>query len=139
MVPNKWKDDSDVWAALLANMPVMATVRNLGKMTQVGLLKTFLHRRVQTVLERFSADAIQGSRIHPIQILMALTTYRSGKGVKGSLTWEPVPQIVDSLDAAFYMAFDNVEPSHKNTLLALDISGSMDRRYCSGLRRTDAA
>ncbi|MDE0084439.1 MAG: TROVE domain-containing protein [Candidatus Poribacteria bacterium] len=124
MVPNQWKDDPDVWAALLANMPVMATVRNLGKMTQVGLLKPFAPE-VQTVLERLSAEAIQRSLIHPIQILMALTTYKSGKGVKGSLTWEPVPQIVEGLDAAFYMAFDNVEPSQKNTFLALDVSGSM--------------
>ena len=27
MVPNEWKDDPDVWAALLAHMPVIATVR----------------------------------------------------------------------------------------------------------------
>ena len=68
MVPNQWKDDINVWAALLANMPVMATVRNLGKMTQVGLLKPF-SPEVQTVLERLSAKAIQRSLIHPIQIL----------------------------------------------------------------------
>ncbi len=141
MVPNEWKDDPDVWAALLVNMPVMATVRNLGKMTQVGLLKPFVPE-VQTVLERFSADAIQHSRIHPIQILMALTTYRSGTGVRGSLSWEPVPQIVDVLDAAFYMAFDNVEPSEKNTFLALDVSGSMTRSTvagCEGLTPRNAS
>ncbi len=143
MVPNQWKDDINVWAALLANMPVMATVRNLGKMTQVGLLKPFAPE-VQIVLDRLSANAIQRSLIHPIQILMALTTYRSGSGVRGSLTWEPVPQIVEGLDAAFYMAFDNVEPSHKNTFLALDVSGSMKGGIvagCQGLtpRRASAA
>ena len=131
MVPNEWKNDVDVWAALLANMPVMATVRNLGKMTQVGLIKPFA-ASVQTVLDRLTADAIKRSLIHPIQILMALTTYRSGKGVRGNLTWEPVPQIVDALDTAFYMAFDNVEPSGKNTLLALDVSGSMGAGTVAG-------
>ena len=141
MVPNQWKDDINVWAALLANMPVMATVRNLGKMTQVGLLKPFAPE-VEAVLERLSANAIQRSLIHPIQILMALTTYRSGAGVRGSLTWEPVPQIVESLDAAFYMAFDNVEPSHKNTFLALDVSGSMKGGIvagCQGLTPRNAS
>jgi 60 kDa SS-A/Ro ribonucleoprotein len=141
MVPNQWKDDINVWAALLVNMPVMATVRNLGKMTQVGLLKPFAPE-VQTVLDRLSAKAIQRSLIHPIQIMMALTTYRSGTGVKGSLTWEPVPQIVESLDAAFYMAFDNVEPSHKNTFLALDVSGSMKGGIvagCQGLTPRNAS
>lgn len=141
MVPNEWKDDPVVWAALLDNMPVIATVRNLGKMTQVGLIKPFASA-VQTVLERLSADAIKRSLIHPIQILMALITYRSGKGVRGSLTWEPVPQIVDALDAAFYMAFDNVEPSGKNTLLALDVSGSMGSGTvagCQGLTPRNAS
>lgn len=141
MVPNEWKDEPDIWAALLANMPVMATVRNLGKMTQVGLLKPFAPE-VQTVLKRLSADAIQRSLIHPIQILMALTTYRSGKGVRGSLTWDPVPQIVDGLDAAFYMAFDNIEPSQKNTFLALDVSGSMQSGAvagCQGLTPRNAS
>lgn len=141
MVPNEWKDDVEVWAALLENMPVMATVRNLGKMTQVGLIKPFASA-VQTVLERLSSDAIKRSLIHPIQILMALITYRSGKGVRGNLTWEPVPQIVDALDAAFYMAFDNVEPSGKNTLLALDVSGSMGAGTvagCQGLTPRNAS
>ncbi len=133
MVPNVWKDETDVWAALLANMPVMATVRNLGKMTQVGLLKPYA-QEVQTVLDRLSADVIKRSLIHPIQILMALITYRSGKGVRGSLTWQPVPQIVDALDAAFYMAFDNIEPSEKNTLLALDVSGSMGSGTVAGCK-----
>ncbi len=141
MVPNDWKNEIQVWAALLTNMPVMATVRNLGKMTQIGLLKPFAPE-VQTVLERLSDDAIKRSLIHPIQILIALITYRSGKGDKGSLTWEPVPQIIDALDAAFYMAFDNVEPSEKNMLLALDVSGSMGRGVvagCNGLTPRNAS
>ena len=58
------------------------------------------------------------------------------------MTWEPVPQIVESLDAAFYMAFDNVEPSHKNTFLALDVSGSMKSGTvagCQGLTPRNAS
>lgn len=141
MVPNQWKDDVAIWAALLENMPVIATVRNLGKMTQVGLLKPFA-TEIQTVLNRLNADAIKKSLIHPIQILMALTTYRSGKGMRGSLTWEPVPQIIDALDSAFYMAFDNIEPSQKNTFLALDVSGSMASGMvagCQGLSPRNAS
>ena len=124
MVPNEWKDNPEVWAALLENMPLIATVRNLSKMTQIGLLKPYTPE-VQIILDRLNSVNIKESLIHPIQILMALTTYQSGKGVRGSLTWEPIPQIVECLNAAFYMAFDNVQPSGKNTFLALDISGSM--------------
>jgi 60 kDa SS-A/Ro ribonucleoprotein len=36
-----------------------------------------------------------------------------------------VPQVTDALNAAFYTAFENVEPTGRRVLLALDISGSM--------------
>ena len=42
-------------------------------------------------------------------------------------------QIVDALDAAFYTAFENVEPTGKRLLLALDVSGSMARRRVAGV------
>ena len=45
--------------------------------------------------------------------------------MRGKHTWTPVGQIVDALDAAFYTAFENVEPTGKRLLLALDVSGSM--------------
>ena len=37
-----------------------------------------------------------------------------------------MPQVVDALDAAFYAAFANVEPTGKRWLLALDVSSSME-------------
>ncbi len=36
-----------------------------------------------------------------------------------------VASVVNALDAAFYAAFGNVEPTGKRTMLALDVSGSM--------------
>ena len=68
---------------------------------------------------------IRKARVHPIALLAALRTYASGRGVRGRGTWAPVPQLVDALDAAFYTAFENVEPTGKRFLLALDVSGSM--------------
>ena len=41
--------------------------------------------------------------------------------------------IVDALDAAFYTAFENVEPTGKRLLLALDVSGSMDGGEVAGV------
>jgi 60 kDa SS-A/Ro ribonucleoprotein len=40
-----------------------------------------------------------------------------------------VPSVVAALDRAFYMAFANVESSGKRTMVALDVSGSMDSRF----------
>ena len=44
-----------------------------------------------------------------------------------------MPAIVDALDAAFYTAFENVEPTGKRFLLALDVSGSMTRGSVAGV------
>jgi 60 kDa SS-A/Ro ribonucleoprotein len=57
--------------------------------------------------------------------LLALTTYAAGHGVRGSLTWTPVPQILESLQEAFYLSFDNVVGTGKRHYLGLDVSGSM--------------
>jgi 60 kDa SS-A/Ro ribonucleoprotein len=58
-------------------------------------------------------------------VLMALRTYASGRGLRGRNTWTPVQQVVDALDAAFYTAFDNVQPTGQRLLLGVDCSGSM--------------
>ena len=65
------------------------------------------------------------ARIHPIAVLGALATYGSGHGARGQHSWEPVPEILNALDEAFYLSFENVEPAGKRLVLALDVSGSM--------------
>ncbi len=69
-------------------------------------------------------------------MLLASDVYESGHGLKGSLTWQPVQQITAALEAAFYAAFDAVEPTGKRHLLALDVSGSMDCSYLAGTHLT---
>jgi 60 kDa SS-A/Ro ribonucleoprotein len=63
--------------------------------------------------------------VHPIALLAALRTYASGRGARGRGEWAPVREVVDALDAAFYVAFGNVEPAGTRLLLALDVSDSM--------------
>ncbi len=115
----------DVWAQLLQDMPATATIRNLGKMTSIGLLAP-LSAGTKLVVEKFSDRAwLRKARVHPLTILVALEQYRQGRGDKGSLTWQPVQQILDALDGAFYAAFDTIEPTGKNILIAVDCSASM--------------
>ena len=40
-IPTQWLNELEVWDALLQRMPLTALVRNLGKMTAVGLVKPF--------------------------------------------------------------------------------------------------
>jgi 60 kDa SS-A/Ro ribonucleoprotein len=132
-VPTQWLDDARVWEALLARMPLGALVRNLATMTRVGLL-TPLGAATRTVVARLAdRERLLQARLHPIGVLAALMTYAAGHGAKGRHSWTPVGAVVDALDAAFYAAFRAVEPSGTRTLLALDVSGSMDTGVVAGV------
>src|SRR4051812_9899931 len=115
----------EVWAALLERMPMTALIRNLATMTRVGVLAPGSDGVKAAVAQLGDAERIRKARVHPIAVLAALRTYAAGHGVRGRGRWNPVREVVDALDAAFYTAFGNVEPTGKRLLLALDVSGSM--------------
>ncbi len=132
-IPTQWLKDPKVWNALLPSLPVTATIRNLGRLTNLGVLAP-LSRNSQLVAARLTnADALRKARVHPLQVLSALTTYQSGHGVRGRLSWTPVTKVVDALDTAFYQSFGNVNPINKRLVLALDVSGSMSWPTIAGV------
>lgn len=135
-VPTQFLQDRDVWNALLHaghGMPMTALLRNLGKMTSIGLLKGG-NQATHTVVRRLrDRTALQRARVHPLQVLVALRTYSAGKGVRGSLTWRPVDDICRALDEAFELSFQSLRPSGARTLLAIDVSGSMQWGLCAGM------
>ena len=132
MVPTEHLKSPGVWEALLAKMPAHAMVRSLGRMGATGLLAP-LSEASKTVVARLGdRDVLRNARLHPIAILTALLTYKSGHGQKGSLSWTVIPQIVDALNEAFYMAFEYVEPTGKNFFLGVDVSGSMTAGTVAG-------
>ncbi len=114
----------DVWQALIPNMPVGAVIRNLGRMTSLGVLDSHT-AEVKKVTEILSEENIQRARIHPITLLSAFKAYTEGQGFKGSTKWTPVQRVIDALDAAFYYSFKNVRTSNKRILMGVDISASM--------------
>ena len=124
-IPTQWLNEIEVWDALLQRMPLTALARNLGKMTAVGLVKPFSEAAGLIVRKLGDGTLLKRARIHPLAVLIAQKVYAQGRGEKGGLTWQPVPKIIDALDAAFYATFKNVEPCGKPVLLALDVSGSM--------------
>jgi 60 kDa SS-A/Ro ribonucleoprotein len=132
-VPTEMKRHPEVWGALLPEMGLTAMLRNLGKMTEVGLLGAFSDAERQVVSRLEEGEALRAARVHPLQILVALRTYAQGHGEKGKLTWKPRQRIVDALDGAFYRAFQAIAPTNARTLLALDVSGSMAGGLIAGL------
>ncbi len=127
-VPNELKGHPEIWEALLPHMGQTALLRNLAKMTSVGLLAPMGAATREAAASLTDVRKLFAGRVHPITVLLALKTYASGHGLKGSLSWSPVHEIVDALDEAFYLAFQAIEPTGKRFMLALDISGSMSAK-----------
>lgn len=124
MLPDRLLGDRDVWGALLArSLPIGALIRQLPRLTNLGLTKGDTGKVITANL--MSPELLRRGRIHPLNVLVALKTYESGRSARGVGTWTPERRVVDALDAAFYESFGNVEPTGKRTLLALDVSGSM--------------
>ena len=124
-LPTECNTDPDYWAAQLPTIGLTALIRNLGNMSRIGLIKP-LSEAEKVIVDRLRDEtAIRKSRLHPFNILQAMSIYSSGRGLKGSGTWTPSRLVVSALDGAFYKAFKNVEPTGKRHLLALDVSGSM--------------
>lgn len=133
-IPTRWLNDRSVWEALLASgMPLGALIRNLGKLSALGLTELGADS-LGPILERLAhREALRKARVHPLTLLNALVTYRSGRGLRGKNVWKVSRPVVDALDAAFYTSFDFIEPTGKRWMLALDVSGSMAGGRLAGL------
>lgn len=124
MLPDVALTEPKVWRALIEKgMPQTALMRQLPSLTRLGVL-TGATRDIVTA-QLTNTDRLRKARVHPINILVALRTYASGRSAMGGSEWTPDRRVIDALDAAFYAAFQTIEPAGKRTLLALDVSGSM--------------
>jgi 60 kDa SS-A/Ro ribonucleoprotein len=126
--------ESVVWEALLTRgLPVTALVRQLSRLTNLGMLGPSSPWTRLVAAQLSDSARLRKGRVHPITLLIALRTYAQGHGEDGRSTWAPTPAIVDALDAGFYASFDGVEATGKRRRLALDVSGSMGMSRISGL------
>lgn len=121
-------NDKGVWEALLMSgkgMPMTALIRNLGKMSSIGLLSPMSDASKYVVGRLSDAGAYRKARVHPMAVLMAQRTYAQGHGVRSTQSWTVDQNVLSALDKGFYKAFKSVQPTGLNWLLALDVSGSM--------------
>lgn len=133
VIPTEWLNRSEVWEAMLPGMPMTALIRNLGNLSKAGVLAP-MSDAVNLVVDKITnKEALKKARVHPLALLVAQNIYGQGHGHRGRGSWEVVPQVVDALDDAFYMAFKQIEPSGKRMLLALDVSGSMEWSNIAGM------
>ncbi len=133
MIPTEHQKSPAVWEALLEKMPATAMIRTLGRMSACGLVAPFSDASAKVVAQLADREFLKRGRVHPIKVLAALLTYKAGRGQKGSLSWTPVPQVVDALNDAFYSTFDLVPSTGKRFYIGIDVSGSMRMGSVAGL------
>jgi 60 kDa SS-A/Ro ribonucleoprotein len=123
----------EVWGTLFetGNLPLGALLRNLPRLTNLGLLPNSGGLTMEVAAMLTSTELLRRARIHPVQMLIAQRTYAQGHSEKGSSTWSPNRKIFGALNDGFYEAFGAIEPTGKRFLLALDISGSMGGRMAN--------
>ena len=138
MIPSRFDGEAKVWDALLPNLPMTALIRSIPILTRLGLL-TPLGENTRFVANKLTnKEALKGGRIHPIQMLVAMNAYSSGKS-RGGREWEAVPQIVESLEEGFHASFGNLERIDKSLYIGLDVSASMGWTHVGGLNGMTAA
>ena len=118
-VPQQFISEAAVWEALAERMPMMALVRNIGRMCAYGVPFQVIENRL------LNGDSVIRSRMHPMHFLQAIGVHRQGHGVKGSLRWSPNQRLLAALERAYEASFGSLEISDKRVCLALDVSGSM--------------
>jgi len=142
-LPTGFLNSKDVWELLLVDMPMTALIRNLGKMSSLGLFDE--DKNLDLAIKSLTnVDKLKAAKIHPVKILVALETYRRGKGDKGKLEWNVNDKILDALDDAFYKSFKQPElkegfKTNLKYMLALDVSGSMTGGGCFGCEQLTPA
>jgi 60 kDa SS-A/Ro ribonucleoprotein len=125
-LPDRAVTRPEVWQALIDNgMPQTALIRQLPKLTNLGLLAPMSANLATVTAQLSDTERLRKGRVHPVTLLIALKTYAAGHSLTGDTRWTPVQKVIDALDSGFYNAFPNITPANKRTMLATDTSGSM--------------
>ena len=128
-LPTHLMSSPAIWTHLLKDMGMTALIRNLGKLSNIGVVAS---RRQEIVAMLGNEKQIRDSKLHPFAILVAMKIYSKGAGELGSMTWSVDSYIVTALSNAFVMAFGNIPRTGKRIMVALDVSGSMTMAFCAG-------
>jgi 60 kDa SS-A/Ro ribonucleoprotein len=124
MIPGNITMTGGIWSALFKTMPVGATVRNLGNLTEKGVFKN--KANLELLEQRFSKENLKKAYIHPINLASAQKIYsQGGEGGKSKLRWDVIPRVEDIIEQAINDSFEVLEPTGKHFFHALDVSGSM--------------
>jgi len=132
-IPSAFARDVRVQEALFQRMPLGATIRQLGRLSSLGLFPADSNAEKLAIDRITHPITLARARIHPMAIYIALEVYKSGQGMRGSLRWPVNQKIVKALDTAFMGSFKTVKPTGKNVIIGVDTSGSMRAGGVAGI------
>jgi len=123
-VPSHFLKSAKVWRALLPHLPYTALLRNLGRLTSLGVLE-WGSEEEKFVIDKLTDEAlIKRSKAHPARILLARIFYAVGMS-RGGLIWTPVSSVLDALEEAYRISVGATVPTGKKFVVAIDTSESM--------------
>jgi 60 kDa SS-A/Ro ribonucleoprotein len=79
-------------------MPMTAMIRNLVKMTSIGLLAEGSQETMDVCEKLKNVQLLRNAKIHPFNVLVALKKYEG-------LGWTANQEILGALQKAFYYSF----------------------------------
>lgn len=131
-IPTQFLKESPVWEKLFENgLNGQALVRNVTRFAKLGSFndQVFAREFANTLTDE---DMIKKTRLHPMQYLNAYIAYNQGTPTRNSglyfqreKTWTVNGIIRDALDDGFGLAFGNIIPAEKRTMISVDTSASM--------------
>lgn len=145
-LPTQFLKNSEVWKMLFYNgqLTGQALVRNITRLARMDAFADleFAYHYSKKLADQ---DMIRKTRLHPINFLNALTVHTEGQVQRTEYydsgrkkDWNISSLIVDALNDGFHMAFKEVVPTGKRTLISVDVSGSMSGAMALGLDLTAA-
>lgn len=136
-IPTQFHKELVIWRQLFENgqLKGQALLRNVTRLAKLGAFDDGPFSRLFADRLR-DEQMIAKTRLHPLQYLNAYVAYNEGQGkqtggglygasIERTRTWVPAPSILDALDDGFGLAFGNIEPAGKRTMISIDTSGSM--------------
>lgn len=135
-LPTHMLNETEVWEALLPGLGITALIRNLGRLTHLGVINVKSDLTKFVVGQLTNQEVLRKGRVHPLNLLNAMRIYAKGHGDKGSLMWMPVEAVNKALEEAFELSFGLIEPSGKRQLIAVDVSSSMTFKLIPGTQFT---
>lgn len=135
--PTSFHKDVRFWKQLFYDRQLLgqALLRNVVRLAKLDAFNDMVFAR-DYANALVDGDMIAKTRLHPIQYLLAAVTYADGQLDRErsdwyqsirKIDWVAVPAIRQALEEGFYKAFNEATPANKRTMLALDVSGSMQQ------------